>query len=354
MHVGIQLVLQNYLERTNDEAVFDREYHLAELAEPLGFDSIWCVEHHFDSYSMGPDTPQILAYLAGRTKKIKLATGAVILPWNDPLRVVEKMILLDYQSKGRAMFGMGHGLARMEYDGFQIDMNTARERFAESARMIIDGLETGIVKGDGPFYKQKPIEVRPRPRGATWKDRTYMVAMSPTSTPLCAELGAQPMVFVQKPWEETKEHIELFRTCWEKHHSSPPPAPTFAEFMICSDTPGEAKDLAQEHIANYYHSVVTHYEFTKVENFEKKGYGSYAEQAKALGEYGVDNAAKGFVEINAYGTADQIVEKLRARKALIGDFNLSIVPTYGGLPDAAAEKSMRLISEKVLPKIRAF
>src|SRR5215475_898570 len=136
MHVGIQLVLQNYLESTADGEVFELEYRLSELAEGLGFDSIWCVEHHFDWYSMGPDTPQILAYLAGRTRRIKLATGAVILPWNDPLRVVEKMILLDYQSQGRALFGMGHGLARMEYDGFGIDMNEARDRFVEAARMI--------------------------------------------------------------------------------------------------------------------------------------------------------------------------------------------------------------------------
>ena len=72
----------------------------------------------------------------------------------------------------------------------------------------------------------------------------------------------------------------------------------------------------------------------------------------ALGAYGVDNAAKGFVEINAYGTPEQVVEKLRARRELIGDFNLSLVPAFGGLPAAAAEKSLRLIGEHVLPKLR--
>ena len=66
--------------------------------------------------------------------------------------------------------------------------------------------------------------------------------------------------------------------------------------MLCADSASEARDLAQEHIANYYRSVVSHYEFTKVENFQKKGYSSYAENAAALGAYGVDNAAKGFVE----------------------------------------------------------
>jgi alkanesulfonate monooxygenase SsuD/methylene tetrahydromethanopterin reductase-like flavin-dependent oxidoreductase (luciferase family) len=353
IHVGLQLVLQNYLETTTDEHVLDLEYRLAEMAEPLGFDSVWCVEHHFDWYSMGPDTPQILAYLAGRTQRIQLATGAVILPWNDPLRVVEKMILLDYQAKGRVMFGMGHGLARMEYEGFQIDMNEARDRFVEAARMIMAGLETGIVQSDGPYYARKPTQVRPKPR-TSWKDRTFMVAMSPHSNPVCAELGAKPMVFVQKPWEETKEHVEQFRTCWEKHHRTPPPAPTFAEFLVCAESRSEASELAHEHVANYYRSVVQHYEFTKVENFQKKGYDSYAQNAAALGAYGVDNAAKGFVEINAYGTPDEIVEKLRARRDLIGEYNLSVVPTFGGLPDAAAERSLRLLGERVLPQLRRF
>jgi alkanesulfonate monooxygenase SsuD/methylene tetrahydromethanopterin reductase-like flavin-dependent oxidoreductase (luciferase family) len=162
------------------------------------------------------------------------------------------------------------------------------------------------------------------------------------------------MVFVQKPWEETREQIEMFRTCWDKHHKSPAPAPTFAEFLVCAETASEASDLAHEHVANYYRSVVTHYEFTKVENFQKKGYDSYAQNAAALGAYGVDNAAKGFVELNAYGTPDEIVEKLRARRELIGDFNLSIVPTFGGLPDPAAERSLRLIGERVLPELRRF
>ena len=181
-----------------------------------------------------------------------------------------------------------------------------------------------------------------------------MVAMSPHSTPLCAELGARPMVFVQRPWEETRGHIELFRTSWAKHHRTPPPAPTFAEFLVCSESATEARDLAHEYVANYYRSVVSHYEFTKVENFQKKGYSSYAESAAALGTYGVENAAKGFVEINAYGTPAQIVEKLRARRELIGDFNLSIVPAFGGLPDAAAEQSLRLLGEKVLPIVRSW
>src|SRR6266542_5080118 len=93
--------------------------------------SLWSVEHHFDDYSMCPDNMQFLSWLAGRTSRVGLGTAAVILPWNNPLRVVEKMILLDHFSQGRAVFGMGRGLAKMEYRGQMIDMNEARERFDE-------------------------------------------------------------------------------------------------------------------------------------------------------------------------------------------------------------------------------
>ena len=175
------MVFQNFKDQTTDTEAYQRDMYLADLAEPLGFDILGAVEHHFNSYAMSPDGMQFLSYMAGRTKTIKLMTGAVILPWwNSPLRVTEKMILLDHLSQGRALFGVGHGLARREYDVFGVDMGEARERFDESAEIITQGLESGVVEADGKFYKQARTEVRPRPY-ASFKDRLYSVAMSSKS-----------------------------------------------------------------------------------------------------------------------------------------------------------------------------
>jgi alkanesulfonate monooxygenase SsuD/methylene tetrahydromethanopterin reductase-like flavin-dependent oxidoreductase (luciferase family) len=71
------------------------------LAEEHGFDAVWAVEHHFDDYAMCPDNLQLMAYLAARTSRIKLGLGAVILPWNDPLRVVEKVSVLEILAPSR-------------------------------------------------------------------------------------------------------------------------------------------------------------------------------------------------------------------------------------------------------------
>ena len=189
MDVGILCVLQNFENRMTDAERYETDMDILVGAEELGFDSVAVVEHHFSNYGMAPDNMQILSYLAARTSTIKLMTGAVILPWNNPLRVVEKMILLDHLSGGRALFGMGRGLARREYETFGIPMSEARDRFEEAAHMILEGLETGFVEGEGPYYRQKRTEVRPGPL-KSFKDRRYCVAMSPESIPLAIDTGA--------------------------------------------------------------------------------------------------------------------------------------------------------------------
>ena len=200
MEVGILLIFQNYLGRGRDEDVVRNETRIAELAEPLGFDKLWSVEHHFTDYAACPDNLQFLSYIAAKTERIKLATGAVIVPWNDPLRVAEKVVLLDHLSQGRAVLGLGRGLARVEYAGFGVDMGESRERFDEASRMIIDALDKGFIEGDGSFYPQARTPIRPRPL-AGFRDRFYCVGMSPESVEQAAQLGGRLMIFSQQTWE---------------------------------------------------------------------------------------------------------------------------------------------------------
>ena len=68
MHVGMSTVFQNPGKRLTDYEVYRNELRLADLAEPLGYESIWGVEHHFTDYTMCPDVLQFLSYMAGRTE----------------------------------------------------------------------------------------------------------------------------------------------------------------------------------------------------------------------------------------------------------------------------------------------
>ena len=106
MNVGLLMVFQNFQDRSTDTEAYQRDIHLAGLAEPLGFDIVSAVEHHFWHYAMSPDNTEFLAYMAAKTERIKLLTGAIILPWHShPVRAVERMVLLDHLSGGRSRAG---------------------------------------------------------------------------------------------------------------------------------------------------------------------------------------------------------------------------------------------------------
>ncbi len=93
MKVGMAL---NILQQPghSDAAVYAGHLALGDLAEPMGFDSLWALEHHFTGYSMSPDPTQLLSYFAGKTKRITLGTAVIVLPWHDPVRVAEEIARL--------------------------------------------------------------------------------------------------------------------------------------------------------------------------------------------------------------------------------------------------------------------
>lgn len=353
MQVGLLMVFQNFQDGTSDRSAWERDIRLAGLAEPLGFDTLSAVEHHFYNYAMSPDNTQFLGYMAAKTERIKLLTGAVILPWNDPLRVVERMIVLDHLSRGRALFGIGRGLAKREYDVFGVDMNEARDRFDEAAELIMGGLETGVVEGNGRYYKQKRTEVRPRPY-ASFKDRFYAVGMSSDSVPVVARLGAKMMSFAQKPWADMAPHFDRYRTLYENHHHKAPPSPVCVDFLSCDESAEVAEANARRYMANYYITVMQHYDMAGEHFRNMKGYGDYADNAAVLRETGMADAANAFVDINTFGTPRQILEKMEARRRQIGDFDLTVQVSYGGLTGEQAEKSIRLFAQEVLPELQSW
>lgn len=351
MDVGILLVFQNWFENMSDEDVFTKEIEFGPLAEKYGFDSVWCAEHHFDDYAMCPDNIQILSYVAAKTSRVKLGTGAVILPWNNPLRVVEKLTMLDHMSGGRTLFGMGRGLAKLEYEGFQVDMNTSRELFDEAAPMIINGLRSGSVENAGSLYHQPRVDVRPAPGDYDWNGRLFGVAMSPDSVPAIAKLGVQMMTFMQKPFEEHAEAIERWRNLHRENHGTEPGPPLIQDFVCCHEDPDEAKRLAYDHVARYFMSVIKHYDFAGSHWRNTRGYEAYQAGADMIQEAGMEAAAEAYVEANVYGTPEQIVEKYAHRRELAGDLMANAAFCFGGLPFDKAEHSLKLFGEKVVPEL---
>ncbi|MBS0538823.1 MAG: LLM class flavin-dependent oxidoreductase, partial [Proteobacteria bacterium] len=154
MKVGMAMNML-YEHGKPDVAVVQEHFQLGDLVEPLGFDSLWALEHHFTGYAMSPAPLQLLAYFAGRTKRIQLGTSVVVLPWHDPIRVAEQIALLDIMCGGRCLFGFGRGAASTEYEGFRIPMGEARPRFAEAAEIVVKALANDSFEHDGQLTKRE-------------------------------------------------------------------------------------------------------------------------------------------------------------------------------------------------------
>src|SRR6516162_1425941 len=163
MHVGMTTFFQNIGRPISDYEVYRHEISMADLAEPLGFDSIWGAEHHFDDYTMCPNVAQFLTYMAARTKHVKLGSMVMVLPWHNPVRLAEEISVLDNLSEGRVILGIGRGLGRIEFNGFRAAMGESRQRFLENAEALLSGLETGSIEYDGTLYRQPRVAIRPAP-----------------------------------------------------------------------------------------------------------------------------------------------------------------------------------------------
>src|SRR5216684_542887 len=137
MKVGASFFCQNYFRAEKpDWEVYREDLKLADMVEPLGFDSIWGVEHHFSPYTMIPDVVQFLTYMAGRTSKVGFGSMVVVLPWHDPVRVAEQLAMLDFSAGDRETpLGLGRGSGGMEYDGFRVSRVESRYPFAEAAEI---------------------------------------------------------------------------------------------------------------------------------------------------------------------------------------------------------------------------
>ena len=114
-----------------------RDMELIEHLDRLGYEEAWVGEHHSAGFEIIPSPELFIAAIAERTKRIRLGTGVVSLPYHHPLTTANRMIQLDHQTKGRVMFGVGPGL--LPSDAFQmgIDPSTQRERMVESIEVIL-------------------------------------------------------------------------------------------------------------------------------------------------------------------------------------------------------------------------
>jgi len=344
-------VFQNPDRRRRDLEVYQGELRLADLAEPLGFQSIWGVEHHFTDYTMCPNVLQFLAYMAGRNPNIQVGSMVVVLPWHDPLRVAEEVSMIDTISNGRLILGLGRGAGKVEFDGFRLSMDESRERFVESAELLLRGLESGYCEYNGRFVRQPRADIRPRPF-KSFRGRTYAAAVSPESMRIMAELGVGILIIPQKPWKEVAKELDDYRGVYREVNKTEAPPPISAGWTFCDASADRAHAQARRWIGGYYQTVLDHYQFAGDHLARTKGYEYYGKMSEKIQQYGIDTMIEYFMNLQVWGTPEQCYEKILDIHARTGNSHYVGVFSYAGMPYDEAEQNMRLFAREVMPELQ--
>ena len=194
----------------DDHAVIQETIEQCILADQMGFDAVWFVEHHFlTTFSMSPCPEVILTAIAAQTKRIRLGFGVVILPYHHPVRVAERIAMLDHISNGRVEFGTGRS-APYEQTGMGIDPQLTRDMWEESLTMIPKIWESDMFTWEGRFWNVPPREVLPKPYQKPHPP-IWVAALQPATYALAAQKGIGVMALGVSAPSVLEPHIRSYR-----------------------------------------------------------------------------------------------------------------------------------------------
>ena len=237
-----------------------------ELADSLGFDYVFEVEHHFlEEYSHSSSPELVMAALSQRTRNIRLGHGIVLTPpgYNHPARVAERIATLDLLSNGRAEFGSGESASEMELGGFLVERGLKKAMWEEATREITNMMTQTPYQGfQGEFFSMPPRNVVPKPLQKPHPP-LWVAASRRETTMLAARFGMGSLGFgFETPEELGDRAAEYYRIvreeCFPIGHAINPGLAVLTTFMVAR-TDEEALARSANGPAFFSHSLGYYY-----------------------------------------------------------------------------------------------
>ena len=252
----MKLALQYEMQRPtlDDHLMIEETLEQCILADEVGFDYLWFVEHHFlTGFSASPSPDIFYGALSRLTKRIRLGLGVVILPYHHPVRVAERVAVLDHLSQGRVDFGTGRSQA-FEQTGMGIDPRDTRDMWDESITMIPKIWESDMFEWEGRFWNVPPRQVLPKPYQKPHPP-IWLAADQPATDLIAAEKGIGVLSVGGGAPELMKPRIQAYR---EKiSHANPVGAVVNnqwanADLGYCGEDNKEARELAAQSVKQFF------------------------------------------------------------------------------------------------------
>ncbi len=362
MKLGLQYEIQR--SRPHHDNFMYEIYHQAteqvKLADRLGFHSVWTVEHHFLnewSYSSAPEV--WYGALSQVTSRIRLGHGVCLLPmpFNHPVRVAERIAVLDIMSNGRVECGTGRSITEDELGGFDISPEDSRPMWEEAVGQIPKMWTQEVYQGfEGKYFRMPPREVIPKPVQKPHPP-LWVAATQPSTWQVAAHKGIGALGFgISEPGileGLVKTYKQAIRDC-EPVGSFVNDRTAAATVCICAPTREEALGLGKDTID--FTTRKARELFTPFANQDIKGYEYYKQMAQAqaaLADYRLSTAdlekriESGSVMI---GDPEDCLRVARIYESA-GVDELLLLVQVGAVPHEKVVQTIELLARHVMPKL---
>ncbi len=248
------------MQRPSPDGVVDEKSLVEEtleqcvLADEVGFDYLWFVEHHFMTTFSASSCPEVVyGALSRLTKRIRLGFGIVVLPHTHPIRAAERVAMVDQLSGGRVEFGTGRSAA-YEHEGFGVDPRDSRAMWEEAIEMIPQMWLRDEFSWKGRFWNVPPRRIHPKPFQKPHPP-IWVACLQSTTYKIAAQKGLGVLAFSSYAPITLAEQIREYKTDVKK--AKPVGAfinDQWANYTVghCGDSNEEAQELGTQAVKAFF------------------------------------------------------------------------------------------------------
>jgi alkanesulfonate monooxygenase SsuD/methylene tetrahydromethanopterin reductase-like flavin-dependent oxidoreductase (luciferase family) len=350
VQVGIQFFPDIGPEVKSARDYWQEALRLVALVDRYGYHHVRTVEHYFLPYGgYSPNPVVFLAAAAQVSRHARMVTGAVLPAFNNPLKLAGELAMLDALCDGRLDIGFARAFLPHEFHHFGVKLDESRARFDEGVAQVRLLLEDENVSSEGRFHSFRNVTSLPRPTQLP-RPPFYVAALGTRESFERAGANGYGIMAIPMAGGAMKELIDVYREARATAGHDGPGTVMLAFHMLCHENQAEAERRAAGPINRYLRSLVdSASDWTSgARSADYPGYDKVIEMlSRETFETQVEKCAAWV------GTPDRILDTIATYQAQIGEFEIaSLQVNFNDLPLAAAEQSMRLFGESVLPRLQ--
>jgi alkanesulfonate monooxygenase SsuD/methylene tetrahydromethanopterin reductase-like flavin-dependent oxidoreductase (luciferase family) len=325
--------------------------HLVGLVDRYGYSHVRTIEHYFNAYGgYSPNPIVFLAAAAQVTRKARLVTGAVLPAFNNPLKLAGEIGMLDALSDGRLDVGFARAFLPHEFAHFGVALDESRARFDEGIEQVRRLLEEETVTATGRFHSFRDVTSLPRPTQHP-RPPFYVAALASKESFERTGAAGHGIMAIPMAGGAMAELIGTYREAWMRAGHPGRGTVMLAFHMLCHTDQAEAERIARDPLERYLRSLVAAASAWTA-GTTSADYKGYDQVIAALAR---ETFATQVEKCAAWvGTPERILDTIATYQRQVGGFEVaSLQVNFNDLPLAAAEASMRLFGERVLPRAAA-